>query len=475
MSLRIRLTLLATLLPAAALLGFGLVVYIVTANNRYSGVDEVLETRAHEVRFFLRGSFGRVPEQVLNAETLTDFDPDEFSTTGVYIAILDGENRMVTRSQNLGGQSLPPLPMDTLAEAFNDEGQPEGIASTYEIGGERVRVFHEPLGLPGDITGSVIIGRSLTALDRSLADLRNVMVLGGAGALVVIATLGYVFTGRGLRPLQAVSDTAREISETGDFSRRIVVGGHATETERLAHTFNDMIGTVQRTFEAQREFLADSSHELRRPLTILRGNIDLLANPGLDEEGRRESLEEMRSEAERMRMLISDLLLLARVERKQALEPASLDFGRLVSDVIRRRRDPEPHAELRCEVDEPLPLEGDEGRLRQMVSNLVDNAMRYTEPGGHVEVRASRENGHVRLDVTDTGIGIGHEDLPHVFDRFFRTPTAQEHSDQGAGLGLAIVKYIAEAHGGNVSAESTPGRGSRFTVELPAPAEALPG
>ena len=464
MSLRLRLTLLATVLTGLTLLGFGLVVYVITGSNLYSGVDEVLEGRAREVRRFLRAT---PPERgpVVDRDVLAEFTPDEFSEPGVYIELLDASGRVIDTSANLGDRRLPahgPVEVD-------DHGQAQPTLRTYRVGSrERVRVLHVPLDVTSEETPWIAIGQSLSTVDRTMSDLRNIMLSGGVGALVLVGAAGYVLAGRGLRPLNAVSATAVEISQTGDFSRRITTSDEAPEVERLGRTFNELIDTVERTFKAQRSFLADSSHELRRPLTIIRGDIDLLANPNLSDEGRRESLEEIRIEAEQMSALLSDLLLLSRVEVGQAMQRSLFDFGELVQDVMRRRRDPEPHPAVEVATAGPLLVEGDETRLRQLVSNLVDNAVRYTPPQGHVRVTAFREDGHVALQVKDDGIGIEEGELSHVFDRFYRGRSAQMHSEQGVGLGLAIVRFIAEAHGGDVGVESTPGHGSCFTVTLPA-------
>lgn len=466
MSLRIRLTLVATILPGVALLVFGFVVYFITASSHYSAVDDVLEARAREIQAFARGRPSTVPESALSGSLLAGLEADTFADSVTYVQIVNPDGAVVRSSESLRGRSLPlPGPL-----TVNDEGEVEATARTYRLGRERVRVLDAPMtGRGGEVVGSILVGRSLTSVDRALSDLRNVMVAGGGLVLVGVAVLGYVFTGRGLRPLRKLESTAKGISETGDFSRRIDVGGDPSEVDRLGQTFNEMVETVERTFDAQREFLADSSHELRRPLTIIRGNLDLLGNPGLDATGRAESLEEMRIEAERMSDLISDLLLLARVERREALQTSQFDFAALVREVVARRRDPEPRPQVVCEIQSPLPIEADEARLQQLVSNLVDNAVRYTDAGGQVTVVAERRNGHIALEVRDTGMGIAAGDLPRVFDRFFRAPEAVQRTDEGMGLGLAIVKYIAEAHGGRVHAESTTGAGSRFTVELPAP------
>jgi len=238
-------------------------------------------------------------------------------------------------------------------------------------------------------------------------------------------------------------------------------------------TFNAMIDRVERMLASQREFLADSSHELRRPLTVLRTNIDLLNDPALPLGEREACLREIRAEAETMSRLLSDLLLLTR-EQGQAVELAPVDYSSLCKDAVERLRGRDDRHTLTAKVAEGVRLLGDKERLAQMVSNLLDNAARYTPEEGRIELRLGMVDGIARLEVQDTGIGIPEEELPHVFERFYRGEQARARRIEGTGLGLAIVKYVAEAHGGSVDVHSQPGRGSTFVVDLPVRAERSP-
>jgi signal transduction histidine kinase len=228
-----------------------------------------------------------------------------------------------------------------------------------------------------------------------------------------------------------------------------------------------MIGRVERALEAHRAFLADSSHELRRPLTVLRMNIDILNDPALPPEQREVCLREIRREAETMSRLLSDLLLLSR-EGAQAFDRALVDYTSLCKDAMARLRTQDNRHDLRSNVAEGVGVVGDKERLAQMLWNLLDNAARYTPDEGRIEMRLLRLDSLARLEVEDTGMGISEDDLPHIFDRFYRSQLARATGADGVGLGLSIVKHVAEAHGGGVKVDSQPGRGTTFTVDLPA-------
>jgi len=235
----------------------------------------------------------------------------------------------------------------------------------------------------------------------------------------------------------------------------------------LVATFNAMIGRVERTLEAHRAFLADSSHELRRPLTVLRMNIDILNDPALPPKEREACLREVRREAETMSRLLADLLLLSR-EGAQAFDRAPVDYTSLCREAMARLRTQDTRHDLRSNVAEGVGVMGDKERLAQMVWNLLDNAARYTPNGGRIELRLLRLDSLARLEVEDTGMGISEEELPQIFDRFYRSEQARATGADGVGLGLSIVKHVAEAHGGGVRVGSQPGRGTTFTVDLPA-------
>jgi two-component system, OmpR family, sensor kinase len=305
--------------------------------------------------------------------------------------------------------------------------------------------------------------------------------------------VGWLLTRAALSPVFRITDTARHIAATGDYRQRLHVTpprfGHGDELFFLAATFNDMIARLEHMLDSQRRLLADTSHELRNPITIIRGNLALLRRESVPESSRKEAIVEAEEEAARMGRLVGDLLLLARADAGEA--PSFLrervDLGDLANDVVDQFR---PHASttLSLEHQPGCVVIGDRDRLRQLVTNLVENAVRYTPAGGRIVVSVSREfglqqrGGPVRsrnaretgtlpmanLTVSDTGIGISPPDLQHVFERFYRADKARSRAHGGTGLGLSIAHYIAQAHGGSIEAFSLGvNRGSTFTVRLP--------
>jgi two-component system, OmpR family, sensor kinase len=262
-----------------------------------------------------------------------------------------------------------------------------------------------------------------------------------------------------------------------DLGQRVPAGPTDDELSQLSATINEMLERLQELFSSQRRFVADVSHELRTPLTAMRGNLELLRRGAArDPAALDESLAAMEREANRLVRLVGDLLLLAQAEAGLDIrhEPVALD--ELVLEVVRELHPLADGVALAPEIAEQVEALGDRDRLKQALLNVVVNALQHTPAGGYVRVALDRVDGHAELRVSDTGEGIVDEDLPRVFDRFYRADKARSRSTGGAGLGLAIVKWIAEAHGGSVKATSAPGHGSTFVLELPlaaAPVEVM--
>jgi signal transduction histidine kinase len=226
-----------------------------------------------------------------------------------------------------------------------------------------------------------------------------------------------------------------------------------------------MIEHLDRVFQSQRYFVADASHELRGPLTVIRGNLDLLKRK-LDEEDRHESLNAIERESIRMSKIVDDLLLLAEVESGQLAQKQEVSLGNILSEEVERARSLAGERKIIVKRQEDLAVRGDAQRLKQLLSNLVDNAIKYTPDHGTIILSLFRDDSWARMEVTDTGRGIAPEHLPHIFDRFYRVDKARPRGSGGTGLGLAIVKGIAEQHGGKITVTSQPGKGSTFTVWL---------
>jgi signal transduction histidine kinase len=322
--------------------------------------------------------------------------------------------------------------------------------------------------VPGDPANAITqLAVSLEATDRALADLRTQIVLAGALVLVGGLLVTWVLIGPALRPLTRVTQAAERIA-AGDLAARAGLPEGGDEVGRLGRAFDAMAERVDATMRAQRSFAADASHELRSPLTVLGGHVDVLARGDGDPETRSRTVASMRREIDRLSRLAGDLLLLTQLEAGGlTLEPRAVDLAELVEDIgsaaIAVGRD----RQIRIVRDGALPVLADPDRLTQALMNLVDNAVRYSPPGGTVRLEARRQNGEAIAEVANAGERIPSDDLPRLFDRFYRG-RGRPLSDSAphAGLGLAIVKAIAEASGGTVTAESDSSE-TRFAIRLP--------
>ena len=349
-------------------------------------------------------------------------------------------------------------------------GQTQSVFETVTVGGVHLRIyaFHAFQENPQQFGPIAIeLARPLQSIDHILSNLRLVLLFLCAGGIALAAALGRLAARQVLAPLAEVAQTAEHISETEDLTSRIQVY-HDDEVGQLATRFNAMIERLQGSraalddsVRAQRQLVADASHELRTPVTSLRTNIEvLLAGGELSEEDRRRLLSDVVEQSEELSALVNDLIELARGDLPvETAEDVRLD--RIVEESVARARRNAPDVTF-VPTLEPVIVEGAPERLGRAVNNLLDNAARHSPPGGAVEVAVDSSGVRVR----DHGSGIAPQDLPYVFDRFFRG--ANSRGRQGSGLGLAIVRQVALQHGGSVSAANAPDGGAVFAMHLPA-------
>jgi signal transduction histidine kinase len=453
MSLRLRLSLTYGFLLVVALAAFGFTGYLISARRIYDGVDDTLTAQSALV----------TPNLESLSAPLTAQDVDANRTALAEAASLDAVVQLrqpdgnVMYSSESAGATLPAVRRLSTNPRY----------MSRRVQNQRMRILYQPLYNNGQFLGTVEIGQSLKETDAALDEIRNVSIFGGLAVCLGGVALVYVLSGRSLRRVRQVSQLARDIERTADFSRRLPEKGTAGETKELVTTFNAMIGRVESTLTGQLAFLADSSHELRRPLTVLRTNVDVLKEPALSDEDRAACLAEMRTEAESMSRLIADLLLLSR-DKKQAITHAPVDLSALCDAAATRLRaaDGGRH-QLSIDLASGVRVNGDRERLAQMLWNLLENALEYTPAGGEIELRLEQTEGGARLTVKDSGIGVSEADLPHVFERFYRGDAARSVRSDGSGLGLAIARYLAEAHGGEVTLSSRPEEGTTAVADLP--------
>jgi signal transduction histidine kinase len=345
-----------------------------------------------------------------------------------------------------------------------------GRSQAYTVdapGGVRLRVASVPLVVAQRPEGAVLVAQSLADLDSALAVIRTALLIGAFVMLLLAASGGIILARAALRPIQAITETAQQITQAQDLSQRIPIGAFNDEVGRLTNTINDMLGRLEVLFQAQQRLVADVSHELRTPLTTIQGNLDLLRRgAAADPTMRGDALRAIGDETVRMRRMVNDLLLLAQADAglKLRLEPVELDT--LLLEVYRQTQMLASGVMVRLGTEDQASVLGDEDRLRQLLLNLVDNAIKYTPAGGTVTLGLSRRGGWAQVTVGDTGMGIAAEDLSHIFERFYRADRSRGRSG-GSGLGLPIAGWIAEAHGGRIEVTSQMGVGSVFTLWLP--------
>jgi len=325
-----------------------------------------------------------------------------------------------------------------------------------------------PLVSPQIGPAAVAVGRSTEDIERALAGLIRTLVIAVPLTLVVAGAGGVFLANRALKPVGQIAQTAREIEEN-DLSRRIPVQSK-DELGRLASTLNQMIERLEKAFKRQQQFTSDASHELRSPLAVIQAESTLALKNERPAAEYRHSLEVVSHESEHMSKMIDQLLRLARADAgKEQLSFEKVRLSDLVADVSADAeilcRD--KGLEFRLDGTDDLSVEGDRARLREMLFNLLYNAIRYTPSGGTITLAIRESDAKAVMAVTDTGIGIPAEDIPHIFERFYRVDKARSRAEGGAGLGLAICKYIAELHRGTIDVESEVGKGSTFSVWLP--------
>jgi two-component system sensor histidine kinase MprB len=453
MALRRRLGLVAAATVGVAIVFAAVVCYLVVRAQLRSQVDDALKAQATLVQ--------HVPEYQIGGGNFPGLSANA-GGRAPYTQIVGTSG---TRLLTIGGLVLP-VDASTRAAAG---GSRDPVLEDVSVAGNplRVLVFHAYLTENGGtVPVAVQLARPLEPLDHILSHLRLILLLLCAGGIGLAALLGRLAANRVLAPLAEVTRTAELIGETDDLTRRIAV--HADdEVGQLASRFNAMLERLQHSrsdlddsVRAQRQLVADASHELRTPVTSLRTNVEVLLEGGeLGEEDRRRLLADVVEQSEELTALVADLIELARGDLPaESTEDVRLDG--IVEEAVARAHRNSPSIEIKGSL-RPVIVEGAPERLGRAINNLLDNAGRHSPPGGPIEIAVDGDGVRVR----DHGSGVDEADLPYVFDRFYRG--ANSRGRQGSGLGLAIVRQVAEQHGGRVSAENAPDGGAIFTIHLP--------
>ena len=452
MSLRLRLTLLNSMLMGGILLTFGAAVYVIISVLLLNQVDTRLASTAHDIM------------RVTRVNSVADIDvitlPPLDMTSNVYVQLWGEDNKIRNESPDIA----------SLTSSLDPIGQKAGepIYRENTIQNVHLRVLSVPLQSGNHSVGILQVATNLSVVDTARRDLLDILLISIIVSALVAGGGSWLVLGRVLSPLGAATETALAINRADDLSRRIPYDATSDdEIGNLIEAFNQTLERLENLFTSQQRFLADVSHELRTPLTVVKGNVDLMRRMKQFDE---EALSSIDQEAGRLTRLVGGLLLLTQADSgKLALNRQPIELDTLLLEVFH-----ETHilagnkVHLKISDIDQIQFNGDRDRLKQVLLNLVANAIQYTPQSGDVLMGLVRIGDQARIIVRDTGPGIASEDLPFIFDRFYRAEKSRTRSSSpGFGLGLSIAKWIVENHGGTINVESKEGQGTTFAIWLP--------
>lgn len=453
MSFRARMTFLYTSLVGGILLLFGVVIYNLISVTLINQVDENLSRTAEEI----------IDNISVNAvgQLVVPTSPNLDLARNVYVQVWNPNRTLQSLSANIRSleQSLDPTNQNTVTPIFND---------TY-IGDAHLRVLSVPLRISSRPVGTLQIAASLALIDATQKQLLTSMILGVVISMTIAGLAVSVTTFRSLAPLGSVTQTALQITRADDLSRRIPYQGPADdEIGQLIHAFNQTLSRMENLFHTQRRFVADVGHELRTPLTVIKGNVTLLRRLDNSDD---EALDSIEDEVDRLTRMVRDQLLLAQAESgKLIMDYRCVELDELLLEVLQQTK-VLTQGRINCRLGDfdQVQVCGDRDRLKQVMLNLIGNAIKYTPQGGEVVVGLGKVKNQARITVSDNGPGIPADELPHIFERFYRTEKSRTRSKDGKGygLGLSIAYWITRNHDGQIDVSSQEGKGTTFVVWLP--------
>jgi len=464
-TIKFRMTLWYVVILGIILSSFSFFLYFTLADSLYKGVDNKIKTMAEIAVSSARSPLGAGPSMADLDRIMTE--RFGIKPLGRFIQILDESGRVGGMSTNLRNVKVP-LSVQTLQAASKGRTTFETV---QVMGKYPLRLVTMPITDNGRMAGIVQVGSPLEEVEEALHQLLFILLIAVPAALLLASAGGLFLANKALRPVDEITQIARRIG-SGDLSQRIRIKRVNDELGRLAATFNEMIAKLDESFRRIKRFTADASHELKTPLTILRGEVEVGLKKKRTLQEYQRILNSNLEETNRMSRIVDGLLTLSRADMGElTMEREEVDLSSLAREVwddlqilARERR-----VQLSFMDDGFTTVEGDPLFLRQLILNITENGLKYTPAGGEVELRVKgdHDQGVVRIFVSDTGVGIAPKDQKRVFDRFFRADKARSRETGGTGLGLSISQWIARAHDGQITVKSTVGKGSTFTVTLP--------
>ena len=455
-SIRVQLTLWYFAVQAIAFAAFGIGVFLAVRESVKAAIDQDLRQRLEGVQRFMQRAVPNFSEDDLAYEIRehSGLRPGG----GDLLQVSDAEGTWVFRSVSIRNYDLP--------QPIGDLGAPR--YETKTVNGALLRIVSAKAGVPGRMYG-VQLAAPLDDVFDVLQRLRWLLLLSIPLVLILATFGGYWMSRRALAPVDAMTSTARSISEHS-LSRRLENLDTADELQRLAETFNQMMDRLEGAFKRITQFTADASHELRTPTALIRTVAELSLRRDRDSAEYREALSQVLEEAQRMGILIESLMTLARMDSgAESLNYTTVDLASLLREASSASQPLAAAKQIHLERDIPneaILVNGDPDVLRRLFLILIDNAVKYTPLSGRVSITLKTSGSDVIVQVRDTGIGISNQDLPFIFERFYRADKARSR-ESGAGLGLSIARWIANAHRASVHVDSRAGEGSTFEVRLP--------
>lgn len=449
MSLRIRLTLLYSLLLGSVLLLFSGMVYGLISVVLIDRIDQTLRQTTSDLIVLLKVNSGGQ----FDPRSIATYQPTENLLIQVW-----GSDHQLQLSRPTG-----------LKEALDRSAwSGDTIAfSSVDDGDNQIRVMTTPLTSIRGTAGILQVGVDTTLVKIIQESLTKVLIILMSGALVATSFIIWIFTGRVLAPLSAMTNISIQIANADDLARRVrIFGMHDDEVGKMATAFNTTLARLEKLFGSQQRFLGDVSHELRTPLTVIKGNIGIIRKFGPDEE----SLSGIENEVDRLNRMVGDLLVLNQAESgMMRMDMIKVELDSLLMEVIKQMVViAKNKAEINITLFDQAKIYGDRDRLKQVFINLISNAISYTKKNGEIEISLTKTSDNAVVKIKDNGPGISEADISHIFERFYRGDKARTHTPtSGFGLGLSIAKMITEKHGGKIEVESTPGIGTTFIVSLP--------
>jgi heavy metal sensor kinase len=465
--IRLRLVLAISAVSVAAVAASFLALHATTAANLRSRIDRELNEQYAEFQQRVLAN-GRVSDPgTLRAASERFVTGQRYHPEArIYVVAPEGAPPVTNQARIVDEELNESRSGDESGEAeaggIVSAGEGLTTVSTDETG--KLRVLTEPIVIGGTRIGTFRVADPLSSVDQALDSLRNRFIAVGLGALLLSVVIAIWLANLITRPLRRMAAVASAV-DSGDLTHRIDYSGE-DEVGVLADSFNNMMDRLEEGFHLQRDFVSDASHELRSPLTVLRGRIEQLTDHAGDQAAVSAEADELMKEVRRMERLTDDMLTLAKAERGGLVQPRRVPIDDFVEDL---RRDLPLLGSRHYRVESRIhgDLEADPDRLAQVLRNLVTNAVRHTGADGHIDISIASKNGSAQFAVSDDGTGVESDQLGRIFDRFHRTDEGRSRAEGGSGLGLAIARAIVEAHGGSISAESPPGKGATVRFSIP--------